>query len=235
MARRPRSDPGAGGFPEHGEELPTEDPPIGGGDPGDEDDNPPELEPKPDPVAELRAEMTRMQLTHAEEMATLRRTIPPIEPKPAPVPEQGPDYKNLLFTDPAEAVRLIKAEAVKEARDAMTAAYMKDQGTRKFWDGFYDKHKDLKDDHDLVELVLNSSLSSLANIPVAQAMEKLADLTRDRILRYSGGVKQKGKKTFSEGNSPPRARGEPSAEAEVTSLGDIIKARRQRRSKATAA
>lgn len=230
MARKRRSepvpepDPEGVDFPEDGDLHPE-----GGGDPGDEDD-PPKPDPKPDPLAELTTRMETMQRTHAEEMAALRRTIPPVEAKKPADPElKKTNWNDLLFTDPEKAVAQIKAEAVKEAEDKMTASYQKDQGTKKFWDGFYDTNKDLKDDHDLVELTLNSNLSALANIPVADAMKKLADLTRERMLRYSGGVKPRGKKAFAEGSGTPSRKAAEEEHPDVTSLSEIIRARRLRR------
>jgi len=231
MARRPKkSDPG--GFPEDGDEA-VIDPPEHNEQADTEDEELEELEEqeRSDPVTAMQRQIDQMKTDHAKEMADLRRTIPPVTPKePAEKPKTS--YKDLIFTDPDKAVEQIQREAVEQATTQLRSQYERDQGQKKFWDGFYEKHKDLKEDKDLVELTLNSNLPTLANIPVDDAMKKLADLTRERIIRYSGGTRPKGKKAVAEGSSPPSERRTPSIGAEVTSLGDVIRARRRKRATA---
>jgi hypothetical protein len=232
MARRPKKN--QGGFPEDGDELPV--------DPPENEDTPPEeeqqeeedeeQEDKPDPLKDMQRQMDQMKTDHAKEMADLRRNIGPAAPKEPKEEKPKTSYKDLIFTDPDKAVEQIQNEAVEKATALLRGQYERDQGTQKFWAGFYEKHKDLKDDKDLVELTLNSNLPSLANIPVDDAMKKLADLTRERIIRYSGGTKRNGKKAVVEGNSPPSERRPPAIGAEVTSLGDVIRARRRKRASA---
>lgn len=218
------------GFPKQGDVMP--DPPAPPqGDPGDEDE--PEVEEEEDdepPEPKAKADDPAVAALKAE-VADLRRQIPPAQPKQvaAPPKEEEPDWDNLIFTKPKEAVKLIKEAAIKQAKAEMAAEYNKDQGTKQFWAEFNAAHPDLKDDRDLVEMTLNSNLDTLANIPVPKAIEMLADLTRDRILRYSGGVKPKGKKAMAEGSGGPTPKPPAKPTAEVTSLSDIIKARRNKR------
>jgi hypothetical protein len=127
-------------------------------------------------------------------------------------------------------MRLHGERVAARVKADLTRDYQKEQGTKVFWDKFYDKNKDLKQDQDLVETTLKSNLNDLANIPVEDAMKKLADLTRDRIMRYAGGKpKGGGKKAVAEGSSPPSApRATPEPDA-PSSLSDIIKARARKR------
>lgn len=225
----PKRSNNQGGFPKDKDEL-TPNPDL-----EDEIDEALEQEEAtPDPLKAIQTEMETLKRTHKEEMDTLRRAIPPVTPKEQPKPPAGKetDWDNLMFTNPKEAVALIKKEAVAEAKADLRAEYQQDQGTKKFWDGFYETHKDLKEDHDLVEVTLNSNLAALAGMPVPQAMEKLADLTRERLLRYSGGVKPKGKKAVVEGSGGPTPRPKIESEETVTSLTDIIRSRRAKRATA---
>jgi hypothetical protein len=166
------------------------------------------------------------------ENADLRRMIPPPAPAPAPRnPDPEPDWEKELFANPAETLRKHGEMVAKKVSDQLRAEYQRDRGTTQFWDRFYAKHPDLKEDHDLVEVTLNSNLSALANIRVEDAYEKLADLTRERILRYTGKAVRKGPKARAEGSggsptSPPPA---TPPQAEVTSLSDLLRTRRANR------
>lgn len=228
-AQEPPAEELIGGFPADGEAPNMDETPP---DPEDEEEE--EEDPPVDEVAELRRQMEAQQAKHDKEMAELRRAQPPAEPKIREEPKKT-DWDNLMFTKPAEAVDQIKKEAKDELREEMRAEYNRDQGTRKFWADFYTANPDLKEDDDLVQLVLSGQMSQLANIPVSQAIKKLGDLTRERILRYAGGKPRGGKRAMAEGSNPPRARAPAQEEAEVTSLMDIIRARKDRRRKASAA
>ena len=168
--------------------------------------------------------MLDMEKRHSEELAALRRQIPPSTPKtPAPGRvQEKTDWGNLMFQDPDKAAQLLKEEAKREIREEMTTTYQRDQGQRQFWQEFYEAHPDLKEDRDLVTTTLNGNLADLANIPVEQAMGKLAELTRNRILRYRNKPTQRAR---AEGAAPPTPRRvEP--DVKVPTLGDVIKARR---------
>jgi len=232
MARRPKKSD-QGGFPEDGDEINVDPPEDEATPPEDENEEEDEPATPPEPtVAELKRQMEEQQAKHERDMAELRRNQTPAVPKEPKEEKPKTSYKDLIFTDPDKAVEQIQNEAVEKATALLRGQYERDQGTQKFWNGFYEKHKDLKDDKDLVELTLNSNLPSLANIPVDDAMKRLADLTRERIIRYSGGTKRNGKKAVVEGNSPPSERRAPAIGAEVTSLGDVIRARRRKRASA---
>jgi hypothetical protein len=171
------------------------------------------------------------------ENENLKRLIPPATPS-SPTPNNKPvsaidsiDWDKELFADPkgtiAKAISIAKEEATRELR----TEYKKDQGTTKFWDTFYRAHPDLRDDHDLVELTLNSNIAALANIPVEDAYNKLAELTRERIIRYAGGAARRTKARAEGGGSTPAAPTPtpPPQPAHPSSLSSIIRARREKR------
>lgn len=226
MARKPKaqqsSQEAQDGFPQHGDPAPIdgESAVVEDEDTEDGDEGPP-AETAEEKVARLEAEM-----------ADLRRRIPPSEPKPAPQPkaeDDEPDWDKLLYDNPKEAMRLHGERVASRVKQELTAQYQRENGQKLFWEKFYDKNKDLKDDTDLVEVTLKANLNDLANIPVEDAMKKLADLTRDRIMRYAGGKPKGGKKAMAEGAAPPmppKASPEPEA---PSSLSDIIKARARKR------
>lgn len=230
--------PGEAQFPKDGDPAP-DDTPLDPNAQVDPDDEPEEEEPE-DPLKALQKQLDDQKRTHADEMAALRRQIPPPQPKPTPEAPKGDetDWDSLMFSNPKQAVALIKKQAKEETQAELRAEYNREQGTQKFWNSFYAKHKEFNrdQDHDLIELTLNSNLPNLANIPVTEALDKLADLTRDRILRYAGG-KPRSKKAVVEGAEPPTPRGPPRAtDKRPASLSDVIAKRKDvRRAKRTVA
>jgi hypothetical protein len=208
--------------------FPGEGDPPDPADPG-EDPNPP----APDPIEAIRAEVAELRRENTE----LRRLIPPAAPKATPNPEppasEEPDWEKELFANPKTTMRKAIDIAKKEIGQELRSEYQRDRGTADFWDKFYSLHPDLRDDSDLVTLVLNSNLSSLANMRVEDAYKKLAELTRDRILRYAGGAaRSKGRKARAEsGITPvtPSPSTEKEENADVTSISDVLRARRNKR------
>ena len=206
-------------IPNDGDQYSDEDMPD-----EEEEATPPSPKGEEDPVKALQARMLDMEKRHSEELAALRRQIPPVQPKtPAPGRvEQKTDWGSLMFQDPDKAAQLLKEQAKNEIREEMTSTYQRDQGQRQFWQEFYEAHPDLKEDRDLVTTTLNGNLSDLANIPVEQAMERLAELTRNRILRYRNKPTQRARAEGANAPSPKPREPEP----KVPTLGDVIKARR---------
>lgn len=187
-----------------------------------------ELEPEapdPDPKDQEIAALKR-------EMESLKRSIPPAEPAQPSEPEE-PDYGELIFTDPNEALRLHGEAVEKRVREQVKREYDQDQGTKKFWDQFFQKFPDLKNDSDLVEATLNGNLSQLADLPIEQAIDKLGSLTRNRISRYRGSENKRPKATAEGAGAPAPKAAEPPKD-NVTTLSDIIKQRRNKRRGAAA-
>lgn len=219
-----------GPLPEDGEEY-HEDVTL----PDDDDDNNEPEAPKP-PVDPRDAELAALRATVDGLQASINSLRAPA-PAPAPTPKEPEiDWEDLMFKDPKEYNRLLRENVKKEIANELRGEYQKDQGTKDFWNAFYTDHPDLKGDDDLVKTILNSNLSDLAPMPVKAAGDKLAELTRARILKYTGGKMPAGKKVVTEGAgspTPPKKETQPNA---VVSLSDLLRARRAKRmNKGTAA
>jgi hypothetical protein len=213
------------GFPAHNAPAAAADPEV----------DPPEADPPssstPDPMTAVNARMDRLERENAE----LRRQIPPSVPKELPPADEELkiDWNKELFADPEGTMKKYGDHIEKKVEKRLRTEYQRDKGTSDFWRVFYEKHNDLREDADLVELTLNSNLSTLANMRVEDAYGKLAELTRDRIMRYAGdAVRSRGKKVRTEGaggppaSAPPIKKEEP---ASVTSLSDLLRSRKRQR------
>lgn len=187
---------------------------------------------KPDRMTALEAEITKLR----EDNNLLKRAIPPAEPRREEVVEDDTDWDELLFSDPKEALRRHGEAVAERVKTELRAEYTKEQGTTKFWTDFDKAHGDLKGDRDLVEMTLGKNMAELANLPVPQAIDRLADLTRDRIMGYTRRTSdRKRSRAVAEGAAPPRTVAASTEKSNVTTLGDLLKARRNRRRGVTAA
>lgn len=216
--------------PTHGDEI--DDTPAGilsDDDPDDPDGDLQNEEDKNKPVEKTAIEK-QLEALQAE-INTLRAERR--EPKPAPVvkDEPEPDWEKLLFENPKEYQRLMRESISKEITGKLTKDYNEDQNKTKFWDAFYNDHKDLKDDDDIVRAILNANLGVLADMPVKQAGDKLAELTRERILKYTGGKPRTvEKKAVAEGANQPAPKPKPKSDDDsIVTLSDLIRARRLKR------
>lgn len=201
---------------------------------------PPAPEPPEDPTAKQLRELQARLDRQDQELQHLRRATPPPQPKePAPAAEDDPDWDNEFFTSPKKALVKFGERLAKDITQSLTGQYQRDRSTQAFWEGFYEKHPDLKTDHDLVDLTLKSNLAEMSSMPVDRAMERLADLTRERILRYAGGAgKPRAPKPRVEGASsaaPPAKPAKPAESDKILSITDIIKDRKAQRRKAVGA
>ncbi len=176
-----------------------------------------------------------MELLRRENEDLRRRTPPANAPQPESEPEE-PDWDELIFKSPAEAARLIEERAVRKAETNLRREYQQDQGTTQFWNDFYKANEDLQNDDDIVQMVLTNNLAKLGGMPVAAAMEELADLTRKRIMAYSNRKgRRPGERAVAEGASAPSPKRSAPVEIKAVTLSDIIKNRRQNRRKAASA
>lgn len=156
----------------------------------------------------------------------------PAEPE-KPSPKAGAiagmtpeEFEQLFWDNPAAALEKYKASILTEIRTETG----KTQSAQTFWNDFYSDNEDLKKDSDLVQLVLNQNMASLADLPVAEAKVKLADLTRQRILRYSGDNKGGDRKRVVVEGSQHRLPKDKPAEPEAPkTLGELIRARKAAR------
>lgn len=222
---------------QHGDEFPHDDQ-------FDEDEEEQEEDPDfsaerkkaAEPNSELEQLRRELELNRREIEDLRRRT--PVEPavRNQPEAEEEPDWDELLFKDPKAAMKLHGERVAKSVREELRREYAQDQGTNQFWSDFYKDHPDLEGDDDLVQTMLNSNLAKLGGMPVKKAMDELADLTRQRIMRYSNGKgRRPGNRAVAEGASAPRpGRPAPAADKVVT-LSDIIRNRKAKRHKAASA
>lgn len=226
-----------------------EEPPLQHGDPfepaelDDEDEDEAEqrrddaLGRQKDGVDERFARLDRELDLLRRENEDLRRRVPPANARPqADAEDEEPDWDELLFKNPKEALKLHGERVARTVETKLRSEYQRDQGTTEFWRDFYRDNSDLKDDDDIVQMVLSTNLDKLGGMPVAAAMAELADLTRKRIMSYSN---RKGRRpddrTRVEGASAPSARRQPREDSGVITLSDIIKNRRLARRKASSA
>lgn len=198
----------------------------------------PSADPKP-PVAkpEWQTALDAMQAKLDAQDAELRRlkTAAPATPVAKPPKAEEVDYEEMLFSNPNEAVKRIKDDLRREISGELTRSYQKDQSEKTFWTEFYKENADLKDDDDLVKAILSKNMADLGDLPVKKASERLAELTRDRIGRYTNKTKGSGR-AVAEGSTNGTRTAKTEEPPKPTTLSDIIKARRAKRlSKATAA
>jgi hypothetical protein len=174
-------------------------------------------------IESLQRDMLAMERRHSEEMANVRRQAPP--PREATPPPPEDDLAQLLFTEPQKAIAKIREQVGQEIEGKLTQKYVQDQNNIKFWSAFDERFPDLKGDRDMVEMLMNQNLSTLANIPVEDAMEKIAELTRSRIQRYTKS-RPKGPRPFAEGANPPMPPRQQEEDEKPPSLSDIVRRRR---------
>lgn len=194
-------------------------------------------------LSERDRDIDRKLSEHSAELGNLRKFYQ--EHQPAPRPEEKPKYATLLFENPDEAVNRIKEEIRQEymtEKQKEEERRLQAEQSAKFWDAFYKKNKDLDPDDDgpLVRAVLSDHMNDLYHLPTQDGIEKLADLTRNQILR----IQQKAQLSDDDKPAVSRTRVEPSSrptqrvasrEPETpATLTELIKQRRAARNKSAA-
>lgn len=172
----------------------------------------------------------------------LRRAIPPAEPRgeEAADPMDGINWDEAIFANPKEALQRYGEIVEERVANRLRGEYQRERGQERFWDDFYKRHNDLirDQDGDIVQMLLNKNLNKFSNMPVDKAMDELADLTRQRIMQYTG-KQRRVKKAVSEGAAPPsttkRPDMTPKEPPKVRSMSDYIRERRLKRAKVQAA
>jgi hypothetical protein len=183
-------------------------------------------QPPPDELSVIKRQLEKLE----EENRALRsRTEQPRPPEPK-AKEEEIDWEKELFANPKAAVNKMMDMAGQKVEARLRQEYQRDRGVSEFWSEFYRQNPDLREDKDLVEIVLDKNLPELMNTPVEKAYGRLADLTRERIMRYVGSAGGARAKARAEGASPPSksSEGKPKEE-EIKSLSDILRERRRRR------
>ncbi len=192
-------------------------------DSGRQDDRRSRRDPRDDLIESLQR-----RLDHLERMQTPATAR---QPEPESDELDDVDWDAELFADPKGAMKKHGEIIAKRVAKQVREEYQQDQSSKEFWRDFYSRHKDLKEDHDLVESTLGKNMSKLANMPSTQAIDRLADLTRERISRYSGRGQQPRRKAMAEGasDSAPRRVQQSADETRPKTITDYINLRRTKR------
>lgn len=152
-----------------------------------------------------------------------------LTPKAAATPAaEGPDYETLLFTNPKEAIRLIKAEMRDELNGQLSAT----NAQQSFWTEFYVQNPDLKDADWLVKSILTREMPRMMKMQVPEAIKDLSDTVKGEILKLSKVKAPKDPKGEVEGaNESGRTRSKvtDAGKDSPTSITDVLKARKAAR------
>lgn len=149
--------------------------------------------------------------------------------RPQPAQPAEPDINTLWFENPQAAYQKIK----QDVREEITSDYRRDQALRSFWDGFYRGNDDLREDAWVAETVFRDNFQDLADMPTSKAQEKLADLTREKILRLTRKAKTEITRApmleSASGDRPPRPQRDEDEDDGPKTMGELIAQRRARR------
>ncbi len=105
--------------------------------------------------------------------------------KPEPESEgliiEGQRIDELLFDEPAKALKLLQDDAIKKAEANFDIKYQEDKKTDRLWTDFYNANQDLAGQRDIVELVLQQNWDNLSKLPSIEAMKVLGEKTWEKI------------------------------------------------------
>lgn len=187
-------------------------------------------------------EYARKFSERSDELGQLRKWKASVEQTITPKPAE-PDLNTLWFENPTKAAELIQEQTyqrVASEYEKREKARAQQEALDRFFDGFYRKNDDLREDEWVVKGVMSEHFDELADLPTVKAQEKLADLTRERIIKLTRKVKvsepdnprsRAGLSEPASGERPPRPT--RSEDDGPKSLGDVIKARAEARRKAS--
>lgn len=178
------------------------------------------------------AERTRLQQEN-ERMAS--KPDDPSEPVPT-----SDDFDEQFWVNPRQAVQSLLAEERKQIEQDMEDKYRKTEAQKEFWNNFYEQYPELKNDSDIVEMILNKNYDELSQLEVPKAMEELATRASKRIgkqLKSGGGSgRSANDRTETEPATPGQRQPKPATEDETetggTTLSAVLKQRRQKRQQA---
>lgn len=224
------------GGPEHGSQFPS-DP----GAPGGQSEQQPDPAQGNEPVT--RQELATFQDSIMEKLDAIGKptTTSKVEPDPKPTSGENvtaeqlkhlgmtvEEFEREFWDNPAGLMERLMERASQYGQQAAQQV----SSQTEFWNSFYTQNKDLAEDKDIVQMVLNNNMKELAEMPVSKASAKLAELTRGRIMKYTSKNTrdmQPGAKVHTEGSEPALPGGKKQEEPKVTSLGDIIRSRKNQR------
>lgn len=190
------------------------------------------LEVTPDVAEAIEAQQAEMARQVERTREEIRAEMsPPSEPSNV----SDEDLSEQFWTDPANAVQKIVDKKVSEARQEFEAEQKRTQHQQKFWNDFYSRHPELKEDSDIVEMILDRDYSALKDMEIESAQDELAKRAAKRIGKTltSGGSGGKKRTTTASGSPTSGRQQAPKKEAEPAeqrkSLSQVLRERRQSR------
>lgn len=103
----------------------------------------------------------------------------------APVTGQAEKpLSELIFEDPERALAIHERKVIEKLKAEETQK----ANEQRFWNDFYKENKDLSDDTEMVQFVMNKHWGEISQMHPEQASKKIAEYTRKTILRYKGDV-----------------------------------------------
>jgi hypothetical protein len=145
----------------------------------------------------------------------------------------APDLENLIFTNPKEALRLVKEDIRAEFNATLNAT----QQQADFWREFYKQNGDLTDSDWFVKSVMARDYGKMKTMQVPEAMKYLADTVKADILKLAPKKTKDNKADVMEGGNeatPPKSKSGEASESPQTAGGitGVLKARQAARRKA---
>lgn len=124
------------------------------------------------------------------------------------------------------------AQQYSERNNAkLRAEFAAEMGRRDFWQNFYHRNPDLQQDRKFVSETLDANLKDLSDVPVDDAYDRLADLVRNDLA--TGDKRRRDQKEYSMYSGgpgvPDGVRATPPSGQNSKTLGDIIRARSEKR------
>ena len=170
------------------------------------------------------------------------RAPAPIETPAKPGEPQATDFGATLFENPNETLKVFGDQIVERITTNLTSQYTQAENLKTFWADFYRANDDLKDDQFLVDAMFSSEWTTIGQLKRPEAIKKLGDLTRERLVAYKGTppeIPPDGGKTAAElllesggSGKAPAPKGAPKDDEKVVSLSEQIKANKIAKKKA---
>lgn len=148
--------------------------------------------------------------------------------EPAPT-----DLDQLIFTNPKEALRLIKAEVLAEVNGELG----KTSAQQAFWTEFYRQNANLQEHDWLVKAVMTREFKTLAPMDVPSAIKHLSTTVKGDILKLGGKSPSPAKNPGLEGGNELARKSSNAADVSESSpteggLTSVLKQRRAARAAA---
>lgn len=180
-------------------------------------------------IAAFKDATEKAGVTTKAQLDALSAQVTKLTPKEVVKPAaEGTNYETLLFTNPEEAVRRIKAEIREELNGTLAAT----NAQQSFWTEFYVQNPDLKDADWLVKSILTREMPRMMKMQVPEAIKDLSDTVKGEILKLAKVQPAKDPKGEVEGaNESGRTRSKvtDAGKDSPTSITDVLKARKAAR------